>query len=712
MLKGMKGSFTSLILVLLVAFGGTLLLSTSASAQESDVDALFAEGVKLYNRGRTDEALNIFKQVLAANPSNEEALRFLEEAGNKVFLQMLVAHGEYETVAKRFIELARIGRKEKEEDGSRIKELVAQVVSGDPKARADALLKLSADHGEFAVEYMYPELANEDLDARVNVITGLVNMGEEAVLPLVQVLHSEDVMIRRNAAAVLSSIRDRRALPALAAMAARDGDSLNRDVAAEGVRKIAGSDPSALPAPAELYLDLAARYAKRDEQVTKPYLPSRVVWSWRDGGLVKTPVYSGIRHLELAEDACYQALALQPGSTPARALLAFVYAAQKAEVAAARQAAEEGGAEVDDTVNAAAEKLAAADRLMALAGPDGLDGALQSALDLGYGGAAVEIMKVMEGSKVTGPALEKALARTDKNVRYHAAVALADLGAASDAVVQALAFALRETAVREILVIDDRSDSRNALINDLNGAGYFAVGAENGVQGLLRAKRFPLEDLVILRAGLKDMTTDRVIFELATGDTAKIPVILLADEGRLDEVKKTWEGKVAGFISSPPSKDVYLPVVKAAVGETLNPERAQAVAMSRIAAQALHGVDPARLAPYMEDLLAALDKPDEVKIPVLRVLEGIGDPAGLEKVKAIFGDESASVEVRAAAAGALGAMLARLGKAPDPDLLDLLAAAVGSDDPKLSAAAAAAAGKASGLAPDFVDGLLARYRID
>ena len=382
------------------------------------------------------------------------------------------------------------------------------------------------------------------------------------------------------------------------------------------------------------------------------------------------------------------------------------------EVAAALTAAEEAGEDADEMVQAVEKKLAGAERLMALAGPEGLNQALQTALDLGYGRAAVELMGVMQRARATGPALEKALSAGDKKVRYNAAVTLADLGRVSDEVVKALAFALRETAVREILVIDDRSDSRNALINDLNEAGYFAVGAENGVQGLLRAKAFPLKDLVILRVELKDMTADKVIFELASGDTSKVPVILLADEGKLDDVKQTWEGKVAGFISSPPSKDVYLPVVKDAMGETLNPERAQAVAMSRVAAQALHSVDPTRMAPYLKDLLAALDKPDEVKVPVLHVLEGIGDPSGLERVAALFGDESASVEVRAAAAGALGAMLSRLQGPPDKDLLDLLAAAVGSDDARLSAAAAVAAGKASGLAPEFVDTLLARYRIE
>ena len=200
MAKGMKGIVASLFLVAPIVFGGAVVFTVPAFAQEDDLETMFDEGVNLYKRGRLEEALTVFQNVLAQNPSHAQAFEFWNKAGHQIFLQMLIERGEYESVAKRFIELARVGRKEKEEDPERIQELVSKVVSDDQRERTEALLELMADHGEYTVEYIYPELASDDLEARVNVITGLARMGEEIGLPLIQVLHSGDAMVRRGAA--------------------------------------------------------------------------------------------------------------------------------------------------------------------------------------------------------------------------------------------------------------------------------------------------------------------------------------------------------------------------------------------------------------------------------------------------------------------------------------------------------------------------------
>lgn len=708
----MKGLAATLFLTVLVAFFSGVVCSTTAYTQDEELEAMFDEGVNLYKRGRPDEALQAFQAVLAENPSHELAFNFWNKAGNQIFLQMLLERGEYESVAKRFIELARVGRREKEENSDRIQELVSQVVSGDQRIRTEALLALMADHGEYTVEYIYSELASDDIEARVNVMTSLARMGQEITLPLVEVLNAEETDIRRNAAAVLGNIGDVRALPALVKLAKMDENDQVRDVAANSVERIGGTDIGGYPAAAEVYLDHAEKYLNRDDAVVKPYLASRVIWKWKDGALTKTPVYAGLYSLKLAEEACYQALACEPGSFKAMTLLAAAYAAQKAEVDAARSAAAEAEEDLSDELNDAVLNLASAQRIVALAGPDALNDALNFALNGGHMLTAVEIIRVMTLAGIQGGALERALGDDSKMVRYAAAMALAEAGVHTDEVVAALISALKESAIRRVLVIDNQSDSRNALINDLNGSGYFAVGAENGATGFERAKSYPLKDLVILRVGLTDITTDKVVFELGKGHTTEIPIMLLVEEEDQEQVREIWEGKVGGFISSPVNKEVYLPELEAVMGEALNPEREQALAISMKAGGTLALFDVALLEPFLAEMVKALDKPDEVKISILDVLTRVGYPEGLENVKEIFADESASVEVRVAAANALGSMFAMQAGVPDAEVLELLAEALGSDDTNLSLAAGAALGKAVQLPDNFKDEVLVRYRIN
>jgi hypothetical protein len=224
---------------------------------------------------------------------------------------------------------------------------------------------------------------------------------------------------------------------------------------------------------------------------------------------------------------------------------------------------------------------------------------------------------------------------------------------------------------------------------------------------------FPLKDLVIVRAGMTNTTIDRVVRKLSGNEfTRDTQIMLLVGPDNQEAVKAVWEGKLAGFIPLPPVSSAYLPLVAGVLGDAVNPEREAAMAMSARAGEALLGMDTALIRPYMEVLLQALDREDSVKIPVLGMLARLGDPMALDRVKDVFADESASVEVRIAAAHALGAMVAHLPGAPDGDLIEKLVAGVGSDDVGLSNAAGAALGKAHALPAGMIAGVLMDARVD
>jgi|GEM_PF-1371814 len=674
-----------------------VLVPDSALAQDDDMMALFERGKEAFYRGEYDEALQTFQSLLAENPSNETAFYFWEQAGHKIFLDMLIREGEFEKVARRFIEKARVGRKAKEEDSARIAELTDMLVSGDHRQRREALLELQSNHGEYAVESLYRELNNDDIEARVNVIAALFRMGEEATLPLVQVLESEDPLVQRNTAIILGKIKDSRAVAALKKLY-DDGstDSTVGDAAEHALNVILGQDMGGLDAASQLYSAMAEAYLKGDAKATKPLLPSRVIWQWRNGELIKLPVLPGLRNLELAEDACYDALECDSGNIQALNLLTAVYAMQLAEMAAMGEGEDFGVDE--DALMFAKESIAKADAILALSGADRLQDGLAFALENNLNLAAVEILKVMEKTHtLTDGALSLAFSSGDKLVGYAAASAAVSCDLVTSNVVGILARALGETSVRQVLVIDENPETLNALVTGLNSKGFFAVGAANGIDGLLRAKNFPPKDLVIASATLSDMTLDKIVFEIQSGMTSETPVVVLAADRGMDQVQELWDGKVAGFLTySEVQSGAYAPVVQEFSGE-MNSARQKAIELSISAAKSLSMLNGLMLNSIVEDLIQALDKPDEVRINVLGALVKVGDRTALEPVARVFMDSSVATEVRVAAAKALGAIFAAGQAAPDGELLSSLQEALAGDEPALRLAAAGAIGKASNL---------------
>src|SRR5262249_44670600 len=153
------------------------------------------------------------------------------------------------TLAERFLGLARLGRQEIVADPGKAQEVVDQLMSGDEMARQKAMLDLTATYGSWAVPALVGPLGDRaNSDHRVFAIQALVHLGAAAVLPLIQVLKSDDVTTRRNAAAVLGTLKDPRAAAALAWMAKDDADEVCKQVAAEALGKIGatnGNDPVA-----------------------------------------------------------------------------------------------------------------------------------------------------------------------------------------------------------------------------------------------------------------------------------------------------------------------------------------------------------------------------------------------------------------------------------------------------------------------------------
>lgn len=669
-----------------VHFASALLLGlvTAAPASGQSNDEKFRTGADLYFRGKVDEALAVFQEILAENPSNEDALGYYAAAGKEVFSLMLVKGGEFEATAKRFLQLATIARTEKTADPEAIAALVEQALGGNFIEARDAVYALSANHGEYGAAPFVALLGDEDnQERRVKAITCLNQMAGDSVLPLIAALDADDERVVRNASACLGVIRDARAVPALKRVVEQTGNATNRMAAEEALQKITGKAASSLPASTDLYLDAATRYFRNDATVVAPFDTKDAVWHWADGKVEATQVPAVLRHLRLAQQNCLAAA----GNEAAQAALLAAYAAEKASVAATVAMGADGEAPEADP---------ALDVKLATGGPDRCSAALTYALAHDAPMAAVELLKTLESMGAASPAMRQALGAGYKSVRYQAAFALASTGDTSGEVVAALGAALGEDALRTVLVVDDRSESRNAMAAALRAAGLSVVTADSGALGFGRARTVPPKDVVVVRAGLSDVTLDQFVHD-ADFRSSSAAIVVVCDASAEETVKALYEGKgnVKGFATDPIAVDAFVETVRAALPD-LNHERAAALAASERAAGMLGHLPASALGGVQADLMAALGRTEDTVLGgVLKAVGHLGLADAADEVAAIFADGARAEEIRVAAADCLGGIFARMSARPAEDVLKPVQDAMAGES---SAAVRLAAGRALGAA--------------
>jgi CheY-like chemotaxis protein len=662
----------------------SLLAFVAAPLRAQSVEDKFRNGCDLYFRGKVEEALKLFQEVLAENPSNEQALELYEQAGREVFSLMLIKGGEFETTAKRFLELATIARKEKSDDPAAISALVEKAMSGNYLDRRDALDELAANHGEYGAGPFVAFLGDEeDQEKRANAIFCLTRLARDAVLPLLAALRSDDERVVRNACACLGFIRDARAVPGLKGVAEQSGSEVVRGAADDALRKIAGKGAAELPAAAELHVEAATRHFRNEQTVRSPFDTADATWSWNASGVAPTKVPAVLRHLKLAQQHCDAALE----SPQAQAVHLAALAGEKAVLAGAKEMGAEGEA---------AEPDASIDVKLAAGGPAGLSAALEFALGNDAAGAAVELLKALESMGAATDAVRAALGSGYKSVRYQAAFGLAMTGDTGEAVVRVLGEALGEDALRTVLVVDDRSESRNAMAAALRAAGYSVIVAVRGAEGFGRARTVPPKDVVVVRAGMPDVTIDQFVYD-ADFRTAASSLVIVSDAEAAEGLKAMYDGKgrVKAFVTDPVAADALVEAVKAAMPD-LNHERAAALAAAERAAGILGHAPAASLAPVGAELAAALDRSEEAVLGgVLKAVGHLGATDAAPAVAAIFADGARSEAIRVAAGDALAGIFARMTAAPAEDVLKPVMDAAAGD---ASAAVRLAAGRALGAA--------------
>jgi CheY-like chemotaxis protein len=670
-----------------------LMFGFGASAYAQDAKELIKEAYELTSRGKAAEALEKINAVLATDPSAEDAYDLRQQLEGSQWIEMAVASDKLGEAVRILFGRAMPAEAAKTGDVAAIDKLLDEARAGDWAARERALRALALNHGEYAVSRLWRDLGNSETDRRVQAMDWMRRLGAEASLPLMQCLKAPEAMIRANAAITLGMIGDPRAKPYLA-IAANDGEPIVKDAAMQALAKMGGSG-----SPIEEGVALAARYLARDPAVVNTYRVVYPAWAMeRDGDAANLVAYETPRdlyHLKTAEGLLFDVLRTDPAHVEGRTLLVAVLLAES----------EYGrGLDTSDEAMAAVAKACFHARVLAAAqGPAILTNAVRWALASGrydVATAAVGVLATTADADADDAlaGLTAALEASNKNVRHAAAIALAKIrprGVDGARLVAALAEAVGEDAVRNVLVIDDVAETRDLLCAQLEARNWFCAWSDSGAAGVVRLRDYPIEDAVIVRYDLGRGHVSNVISSIRRDDRTKdVPVFVLASEAHMDAAKRDWDGKVQGFIATPPNAASYEPAVRDAA-KIEDAAREAATKTAAAAAEALASFDPKGGMPVASAtgaLVSSLKGDDRVRVPAMVALGRIGDASAEAGMIAVLRDTTASEAARGGAAMALariaratGAMNADFGAAlrdaatagGSPEYLSMLSQAVG-----------------------------------
>jgi CheY-like chemotaxis protein len=657
-----------------IAFAAGVCAAAPAWAQGEALQ----EALDAYEAGNADEGLEKLRAYVEGSPEPAEVEEVLRGTDQGLLGRVLSMGGEHERLMRYLVVRARPAVEESPDaDPSDIAALVEQAVTSesiDQRRRAGMRLRV---FGELAVPQLYPHLAASEPETVVNAQFAFLYLGEDATLPLTTVLRSDDERVRRFAVDVLGDLGDRRALPALLRVVQVEQDPTIRDKASAAVQKIAGGrvPPNAPTA----YVALGERFYSNDPTVVAGLEQTRNLWTWEEGELARYEVPAYLYPYLMAEDLAYRALEVAPDYAAARGLLVRALLAQKVEADVIRQAGGEPPEVLGGALNLAASQgfAAASEALRASLQSRDWDVAVE---------AAGLVARTYGGENLQGHPLGDAVIAPEKRVRYAAAIAALEMSPPrglpnSDKVAALAAQAASESAVRQVLVIDDRDETRSRIVMDLAHAGYVVSGEASGYDAVARAKTAPTLDVILVRADLGDpsrtpdfqrhvsslQVIDELLADVRTRDMRIVLLVESTPEQETEAVQEFFQNKygdgIKGFVQVPlVTANVVETVGAAAEAGDLSPDQERANALAARAADAFAVTDFTCLTFDLQVAVeplstAATEGPTpEIRLNAVRALGNVRK-GGVEALTTAL-REGETDEIKAAAATSLGQVLA------------------------------------------------------
>lgn len=388
----------------LVAAAALVVLAVppAARADEREAEARehFNTGMRHFRAQEFKEAAVAFEKFLELKPDSDLVLALENEAGLRAFQEMLLQQGGLKEIALRILKAAEASRRKVSADPSMIASLVSEIeqvrtADSGPNFAAyvdakERLVRIGAQAAPALIDRLVDETHYK---LRAGVHRTLVEMRDEAVLPLLAALADARTLMRQNVCMILGQIGDRRAVAALKARWEDPRELAEvKAAAAESLRKITGQDAAALPRAVACFHRLAEDYHNGNPDIVRSAtLAERTVWHFdaAQGRVLGRPVPGYAYPDYLAEQACYAALQVDPQYAPILPTLICVTFAQMGEVetllaiATERLVAGEGEAAEVEALKARREALAKGRALALASGRGPLHAALRRAMDHG-----------------------------------------------------------------------------------------------------------------------------------------------------------------------------------------------------------------------------------------------------------------------------------------------------------------------------------------
>lgn len=456
--------------------------SPEARAQEAERQRTLEDFIHYVRIQRHDLAEAMGRSILGMGLTDRAFVDFVERSEDPARAedawQRAMRVPELQDVAARMMQAYQNGRVARARDPQEIARNIGEL-TGTLRGKLLARQRLLAA-GEYAMPQLLTEmLSRENPARRAEVRQVVIELGRQAVMPLIAVLPHLPPVHQEQIADVLGVIPWRSSVPALADLAATTSSDAVRTACNRAIERLGGTNGLSV---AELYRELGeAYYAEKPETISFPGESHQLLWDFDgSGGLKMTAIATPVFHEAVAMSLAERAMRLesQPGTPQTLAL--WVAANLSREI--------DTPANYDNPAYATSGPGArrGADYYAVAAGADVAQRVLARALDdrdTPLARRAIAAVERTAGGRAAGGGpdgrtpLVEALTYPNRRVQYDAALAIAASGPAqafggAERVVPTLASTIRGAATQHAAVIAPDPESYQNVRRVLQRLGY------------------------------------------------------------------------------------------------------------------------------------------------------------------------------------------------------------------------------------------------
>lgn len=304
---------------------GIALASTTLAQPESQDEQqleLLRDYIHFVKIARFDVAADLGRRLLDSGITSEQFVDLIEQSREQQRFEEAVAAGlrvpVVEPIAAQLESLFRDGKLARARNPQEITRNIGLLTEG-LRARTLARERLM-----IAGEYAMPQLLDaylqqKDLALKAQVQRLMVDMGRQAIAPLMAALPGLDATSQEAIAEVLGLIPYRTSLPVLIDVYQSTDNNAVRQATGRAISRLGGNPGSDV---AEMYALLANSYYSEPAELTSfPNEDHQLVWNFDPGlGLVMVPIQTPVFHEAMSMRLAERALNLQPQNNETLAL--------------------------------------------------------------------------------------------------------------------------------------------------------------------------------------------------------------------------------------------------------------------------------------------------------------------------------------------------------------------------------------------------------